>query len=264
MLRNWLRRLRRPARAQLTLDDADWSAATRALRLLDGRGEDELAALRELVAWFLARRAFSGTHGLVVTPHMRLVIALQACLPLLHLPREWLGHWHEVILYPGQFRVRRRAHEDDASDIVTEWDDELAGESWSHGPVILSWADVEQDLADPHEGFNVVIHEIAHKIDMADGDSDGTPPLRGARRREWREAMQAAYEAHAQAVEREEETVLDAYAAEAPDEFFAVASEYYFSAPDVLSEHYTGVFAQLARLYGPVPDPMTVGPPPRT
>lgn len=253
---NWLRALRGGPRAGAPIADVDWDPARRSLRLFDGRADDELAALRELVAWFLGRFAFSGTHGLVVTTHMRLVVAMQACLPLLRLPRAWLGHWHEVILYPGQFRVRRHAHEDDASGIVTEWDDELAGESWSHGPVILSWADIEQDLADPFQGFNVVIHEIAHKIDMADGDSDGMPPLReAARRREWRATMQAAYDALAAQVERGEETVIDAYAAESPDEFFAVATEYYFSAPDVLAEHFAGVHAQLARLYGPVPVP---------
>lgn len=253
---NWLRALRGKPRARALIADADWDAARCVVRLLEGRGSEELAALRELVAWFLGRFAFSGTHDLVVTTHMRLVVAIQACLPLLHLPRAWLGHWHEVILYPGQFRVRRHAHEDD-SEVVTEWDDELAGESWSHGPVILSWADVEQDLADPFEGFNVVIHEIAHKIDMADGESDGMPPLRdAARRREWRATMQAAYDALAAQVERDEETVIDAYAAESPDEFFAVATEYYFSAPDVLAQHYAGVHAQFAQLYGPVPMPV--------
>ena len=42
----------------------------------------------------------------------------------------------------------------------------LSGESWSRGPVILSWDDIEADLSSCHAGHNVVIHEFAHKLDM--------------------------------------------------------------------------------------------------
>ncbi len=249
---SWFNRLRRtPA----PVDPAAWHAAVAELRLLDARTPAEIESLRAAVAAFLGARAFSGTHGLEVTGRMRLLIAAQACLPFLHLPLAQLGHWHELIVYPGQFRVRR-SHQDSDSDVVSEWDDELAGESWSHGPVILSWADVEQDLREPFEGFNVVIHEIAHKIDMADGASDGIPPIADrAQRRHWKSVMQTAFDALGMAVDRGEETVLDPYAAEAPDEFFAVVSEYYFTAPDVLAEHYPDVHAEFARFYGPVPHP---------
>jgi Mlc titration factor MtfA (ptsG expression regulator) len=231
------------------IPDADWAALRARLRLLDARTDDEVAALRALTAEFLARKTFSPARGLVLDSAMCLSIAAQACLPVLNLGFDWLRGWREVIVYPGQFRVRRRDH-DEESNVVHEWDDELAGEAWSHGPIVLSWADIEQDLADPFEGFNVVIHEIAHKLDLLDGDSDGTPPLRGARHRDWVRTMQAAYDEHARAVDRGEDTVLDPYAAEAPDEFFAVASEYYFTAADVLAEHYPAVHAELAKFYG--------------
>ena len=250
-MRSWFRRLRS---APEPVDDAAWRATVAAMRLLDARAPAELAALRQRVEWFLGRFRFSGTHGLEVTPRMRLLVAAQACLPMLHLPDDHLGHWHELILYPGQFRVRRSHHDSD-TEVVSEWDDELAGEAWSQGPVILSWADIEQDLAEPFEGFNVVIHEIAHKIDMADGYSDGVPPLPAAQRGEWLRVMQGAFDALAAAVEAGRETVLDPYAAEAADEFHAVVSEYYFTAPDVLAEHHPEVHAAFARYYGAVPPP---------
>ncbi|MFN7552391.1 MAG: zinc-dependent peptidase [Pseudomonadota bacterium] len=250
---DWLRR--RVARAPTPVADAAWSDALSSLRLLDGRTEDDLARLRVQVARFLDQRSFSTTHGLELTDRMRLLVAAQACLPLVHLPFEALGHWHEVILYPGQFRVRRSHHDSD-TEVVSEWDDELAGEAWSQGPVILSWADIEADLAAPFEGFNVVVHEIAHKIDMADGDSDGIPPFADvAARRRWRSTMQRCFDTLSEAVDRGEETVLDPYAAESPDEFFAVCAEYYFSAPDVLAEHHPEVHAEFARYFGPVPMP---------
>lgn len=244
----WLRRWRR---APAPIPDGLWHDAVAELRLLDARAPAELTRLRLLVARFIERKAVTGAQGLAVTDRMRLLVAAQACLPVINLDFTWLGGWHEVILYPGQFRVRRHDHDDDTS-VVTEWDDELAGESWSHGPIVLSWADIEQDLAEPFEGFNVVIHEIAHKLDMADGESDGIPPLQDLKqRREWKRALGAAFDALAAEVDAERETAIDPYAAEAPDEFFAVASEYFFSAPDILREHYPDVYAALSGFYAP-------------
>lgn len=226
------------------LDDDAWAAAYS--RLPFDVPDHDVERLRLQVERFLDARSFSGAHGLEVTPEMRLAVACQACLPIVNLPFEALGHWHEVILYPGAFRVRRHQQAHD-SEVVTEWDDELSGEAWDRGPIILSWADVEQDLSDPQEGFNVVVHEIAHKLDLADGGSDGTPPLRdAAARKRWREVMQPAFERLGAQVDAGEETVLDAYAAEAEDEFFAVMCEYWFTAPEVLRDEEPEVHGLLA------------------
>lgn len=256
-MRSWFAKLLQPKRASIA--DADWFAACARVRLLDGYGDAERAVLRDRVGEFLARRAITGVQGMALDERQRLVIAIQCCLPLVHLPFAALGRWHEVVVYPGQFRVRRRDHDED-TDVVTEWDDELAGEAWSQGPIVLSWADIEQDLREPFEGYNVIIHEIAHKIDMVDGAADGMPPLRDRdARARWRETMQRRFDEHAAGVERGDESVIDAYAAEGPDEFFAVVSEYYFTASDVLAEHWPDVHAAFAALYGPVPRPAVAG-----
>ena len=248
---SWLRG-RKP---RFRIPDADWQATLAEARVVGARSPDELERLNALCAEFLARKRFSATHELELDERKCRLIAVQACLPVLHLGFDWLKGWREVIVYPGQFRVRRHDHDED-THVVSEWDDELSGESWSHGPIVLSWADIEQDLADPFEGFNVVIHEIAHKLDGLDGALDGAPPLPGpARRRRWAEVMQRAYDAHVKAVEKGRDTVLDPYAAEAEDEFFAVVSEFYFTAPDVLAEHHPEVHAEFAAFYGPVPVP---------
>ena len=237
------------------IPDADWQATLAEARVVGARPAQELERLNQLTAEFIARKRFSGTHGLELDERRCRLIAVQACLPVLHLGFDWLKGWREVIVYPGQFRVRRHEH-DDETQVVSEWDDELSGESWSHGPIILSWADIEQDLKDPFEGFNVVIHEIAHKLDGLDGALDGAPPLPGpARRKRWAEVMQRAYDAHVAEVGKERETVLDSYAAEAEDEFFAVVSEYYFTAPDVLAEHYREVYDEFRAFYGSGPMP---------
>ena len=241
------------------IPDALWSATVGELRLLDARTPDAIAQLRALCERFLATKAITPAQDFPLDDRARLIVAALACLPALKFGIDALAGWHEVIVYPGQFRVRRH-HRDDDSAVVTEWDDELAGESWSHGPVILSWADVEQDLAEPFEGFNVVIHEIAHKLDMRDGEADGIPPMPGAQRRAFAKVMAQAYGEFCAEVEAGRETAMDPYAAEAEDEFFAVASEYYFSAPDVLAGHYPDVHRVLKDFYGDVPFPAVAAP----
>ena len=159
-----------------------------------------------------------------------------------------------MVIYPGAFRVHRRHHDEDTG-VVAEWEDELAGEAWDQGPLVLSWDDIEADLAEPEAGFQLVVHEMAHKLDALDGAMDGTPPLPAAWQREWARDFQAAYEAFCARVDAGEETEIDPYAAEAPEEFFAVASEYHFSAPALLAEQMPAVAAHLRRFYGDSPIP---------
>lgn len=235
-------------RAAPAIDDALWHETIARLRVLARLDAKTLSSLRTLSAEFLRDKNIVGAQGLEATPARRLTVAVLCCLPMLAIGRRaWRG-WTDVVLYPGTFRVRRHEH-DEAEEVVTEWDDELEGEAWSQGPIILSWAAIEEDLADPFAGCNVVAHEIAHKLDLLDGVLDGTPPLDRAALPRWRAAMQPAYDTLAAAVEREEETVIDPYAAEGPDEFFAVVSEYYFSAPDLLREHMPAVHAALRDYY---------------
>ncbi len=239
-------------RSAHVVEDALWSAACSRVRLLDGLDAGTLTNLRDLAARFLRDKNLVGAQGLELSAERRLIVAVLCCLPMLALGRDaWRG-WRDVILYPGAFRVRRHEHDHDHDydgSVVTEWDDELDGEAWSHGPIILSWAAIEEDLADPFAGSNVAAHEIAHKLDLLDGVLDGTPPLDRASLSRWRGALQPAYDAMVAAVDRDEDTAIDPYAAESPDEFFAVVTEYYFSAPALLREHAPGVHAALRDFY---------------
>ncbi|HEY4560943.1 MAG TPA: M90 family metallopeptidase, partial [Lysobacter sp.] len=162
-----------------------------------------------------------------------------------------LRGWSQLIVYPDAFRVNR-THVD-AAGVLHEWEDDLIGEAWEAGPLILSWADVQADCDAPNDGFCVAVHEIAHKIDALDGELDGTPPLPGDRHATWVRDFQAAFDDLNARLDRGARVDIDEYAAEAPDEFFAVASEYHFSAPDVLRRAYPAVAEHLARLYGPSP-----------
>lgn len=189
--------------------------------------------------------------GLVLDPGQRLLLAALCCLPLLAFGREGLHGWTELVVYPEAFRVQR-SHVD-AAGVMHEWDDELIGESWDSGPLILSWADVQADIADPHAGFCVAVHEMAHKLDALDGAMDGTPPLPRQWQRQWARDFQQSYDAFCAQVDAGQDTLIDPYAAEAPEEFFAVVSEYHFSAPALLEQQMPAVAAHLRRFYGSEP-----------
>src|SRR5690606_2497766 len=138
----------------------------------------------------------------------------------------------------------------DAAGVLHEWDDELIGEAWDSGPLILSWADVEVDLDDPHAGFCVAVHEMAHKLDALDGVLDGTPPLPRDWQRAWARDFQEAYDGFVARVDAGGEVAIDPYAAEAPEEFFAVCSEYHFSQPALLRDGFPQVAAHFERCCG--------------
>jgi hypothetical protein len=227
--------------AKHSIDDALWRRATKGLPLK--LGEEKTKKLKELVILFLAEKQFSGAHGVDLTDEMRLSISAQACLPILELGLDWYRGWAGIVVYPGDFRVRRSEVDEDG--VLHEWDDELAGEAMPGGPVILSW-----DAAAHDKQINVVIHEFAHKLDMLNGEANGVPPLHaGMSREDWRAALAAAYKGFCDAVDRGKDTWLDPYAAEHPSEFFAVLSEAFFQDPRETRRRYPDAYDQLKLFY---------------
>lgn len=241
-----------PRPPALTPDqDAQLRAELPWLARLDPERRERLAAL---VALFLAGKTITPLHGLVLEPNQRLHLAALACLPLLEFGAQGLAGWSQVVVYPGAFRVHRQHHHEDTG-VLEEWQEDLAGESWEHGPLVLSWDDILADLADPGAGFQLVVHEMAHKLDALDGAMDGTPPLPAPWQREWARDFQAAYDDFCALLDAGGDSPIDAYAAQAPEEFFAVTSEYHFSAPDLLAAHMPAVAGHLRRFYGASPLP---------
>jgi hypothetical protein len=134
--------------------------------------------------------------------------------------------------------------------VVHEFDETLSGEAVHGGPIMLSWRDVRSAGAKASQGYNVVIHEFVHVLDMADGLADGTPLLPAdISRKEWADTLLAAYEALCNAVDSDQDTALDPYAAESLEEFFAVASEAFFVAPAALHNEHPAVYALFKRYF---------------
>lgn len=199
--------------------------------------------LKDLALLFLAEKQLTAVRGLRLTDAMRVSIAAQACLPILELGLDWYSGWTGVVVYPGDFRVRRTEVDEDG--VVHEWDDELAGEAMPGGPVVISW-----DAAAHDPLINVVIHEFAHKLDMLNGTADGMPPLHaGMDRAAWKRALAEAYEGFCDSVDRGRDTWLDPYAAEHESEFFAVVSEAFFREGSETRRRYPDVYHQLKLFY---------------
>jgi Mlc titration factor MtfA (ptsG expression regulator) len=248
-LRDWRRkRLLR----QSPLSDNSWSAAVECLPFLQNLAERDLAELRALATIFIHEKSFYPAHDLEITPAMQLRIAVQACLPILRLGLEAYRGWSTLLIYPGEFVHRRE--EIDQAGVVHEWDEVRSGESWEYGPVILSWADVE--ASGRCDGYNVVIHELAHKLDMLNGGADGFPPLpRHMSARTWNRVFESAFSDMNGRLDRGQDTTIDPYAAEHPAEFFAVLSEYFFEVPHVIHAVYPAVYDQLRAFYRQDPLP---------
>lgn len=237
------------------IEEFRWQRLIGSSALFERLGVSRLERLREHVRLFLADKRFHGAADHVVEPVQQLAIAALACIPVHRLGYRALRGWRDVIVYPAGFRSRRD-HHDESTGVVTEIEEDMIGEAWDRGPVVLSWADVAEDLASPFDGLNVVIHEIAHKLDMLDGSVNGTPKLPSSiPRKEWVATMQQGFNGLVRMVQNNIETPIDPYAAESVDEFFAVITEYHHSAPEQLARCMPEVAALMDRYYGPFDSP---------
>lgn len=204
--------------------------------------------LRQLIHIFLAEKQFIGCAGQPITDEVRLVVAAQACLPLLGNSRGYYPRLRQILVYPGAFAVP--SVQTSTTGVQMEQRLVLAGQSWSQGQIILSWADVLEGAADPADGRNVVIHEFAHQLDQEKGFANGAPLLgsRAAYQR-WAGTMQAAYEALRHDIDQGLPSLLNAYGASDPAEFFAVASECFFEQAQQLQREHPALYRLLADYY---------------
>ena len=225
-----------------------WAQISNSLVILQGMTAIEKAHLRELTTLFLHQKKFVGAQDFHLTDYMCVVIATQACLPVLKLGMSCLSGWLEVIVYPDAFRITRDVTDD--SGVVHHQEQTLIGESWSRGPLILSWQDVEKDMFGKRLGCNVVIHEIAHKLDVLNGSANGFPPLHTDMViKAWSATLSTAYESLIRRLNLHHSSCINAYAATNPAEFFAVISEYFFCAPEVLHTNFPDIYKQLLLYY---------------
>jgi len=247
---------RRDASDYAELSAELWAGIRSGRPALASLDDGDAAALRRLASWFLDVKEFVPIGGAEPDELDEATIAALACLPIIRLGTAWYDDWTTVLVAPEGF-VHSMSTMDDAG-VVTEYDDELSGRVTELGPVLLSLPDVRE--SGRGDGYNVVVHEMAHKLDERDGALDGCPPLpRTMSRRAWRDAFGAAYADFRSRVEsggrggrrhRASRLPMDEYGAESPEEFFAVACETFFDAPHRFRNAYPEAFDLLGRFFG--------------
>lgn len=246
-IREW-RENRRLAR--LDWPDSDWENAIADWPVAQRYQGEQRKGLRDTAVRFLLRKHVVAGGELELTDAMRLRIATMAAVPVMGLDLDWYSGWYTIIVYGQAFTPPFEAM--DEYGIVHEERPPLAGEAWHQGPVILAWEDVER--AGHGEGYNVVIHELAHKLDMRHDGPNGAPPFhRGMDPAAWKHDFTAAWhelEATAEHYgEHSHKLALDPYALENPGEFFAVVSEAFFESPQRLRRHWPAVYKHLCAFY---------------
>jgi Mlc titration factor MtfA (ptsG expression regulator) len=258
----WLNILRGKRSGSRELPESLWQDTLTSFPFLSRLSGPDLNLLRQLARQFLDQKEFHGAAGFHITDDVALAIAAQACLPVLHIESplrglDWYRDFVGIVVHAGPVRAQRERV--DEAGIVHSYQEVLTGEAMQDGPVTLSWQDVMDAGHSAQHGYNVVIHEFVHKIDMRDGSADGCPPLpadfmgalsTGRARKNWLFVLTTHYQDFCDKLSLTERfggaaQWLDPYAAESIDEFFAVASEAYFVNP----ENFARDFAELVPLF---------------
>ena len=244
----WLQRREAAAVARRPIADDLWKRTLVRYPFLRRRSVTDAAELRRMTSLFLDRKEFDATPGVRLTNDVVVAVAAQACLPVLRLGLQAYDGFVGIVLHPDQVVARRSVVDDDG--VVHEYEELLSGEAMEGGPVMLSWHDVRAAGRSAADAYNVVIHEFAHVLDMADGQANGVPRLPPELPLvEWKAVLEAEFNAFVARVEADDETALDPYGAEAPEEFFAVASEAFFVNPQAMKAEHPALYGVFVRFY---------------
>ncbi len=210
--------------------------------------EQDKKELQRHILVFLSEKRFEGCGGLKITDEIRITIAAQACILLLHRKTDYYPGLSSILVYPQAYVAPVTEHL--PGGIVSEGVSVRLGESWHRGSVVLSWDDVKCGAADIHDGSNIVFHEFAHQLDDA-GDTAGPTSVfhNPSRYIAWARVFQKDFEKLQHKVSRNHTTFLDEYGATNPMEFFAVATEYFFELPRELRNHHPDLYRELKFFY---------------
>jgi Mlc titration factor MtfA (ptsG expression regulator) len=195
---------------------------------------EDQAELLGHVQIFLAEKHFEGCGGLELTEEIRVTIAAQACVLLLHRETDYYPELTSILVYPSGYVAREERHV--GGGIWEEGgEDRLGHTAPGMKALVLAWDSARHGAADPGSGANLILHEFAHQLDFENREVDGVPALdtRGEYVA-WARIMSAEFEALRRAQDAETPTLLDTYGATNPAEFFAVCTEAFFERPRAL------------------------------
>lgn len=198
---------------------------------------------------FITEKRFEGCAGLEVTDEMRVIIAAQACLLLLHRKTDYFPLLLIILVYPSGYIAEENYHLE--GPVWQEGNAPRLGETGRQmGTMVLAWDAAKSGASDPSDGKNLVLHEFAHQLDFENHATDGAPAL--ATREEqssWQQVMQSEFRLLRAADETGIPTLLDTYGATNPAEFFAVSTEAFFERPWLLRARHPRLYAELQNYF---------------
>ncbi len=209
--------------------------------------DDDRARLERLIKVFLFEKRFEWASELAESVEIKVLVAASACLLILGLENAYYRDVSSIIMYPSSVVLRGRRSVPEIGILETDTIVPILGEAALHGPVVIAWDSAKRSAAHPDTGHNVVYHEFAHKIDMADGAADGMPPMDTVLRGRWEQVCAREYEALQEGVSGH--PFLDAYAGVNRAEFFAVATEFFFDRPIDMAAATPELYGVLGEFY---------------
>jgi Mlc titration factor MtfA (ptsG expression regulator) len=244
----WLKRRRRDAVRRGAFPAAWRAIIEKNVPYAAGLSVEDRQELLGHVQVFLAEKHFEGCGGLALTDEVRVTIAAQACVLLLHRQTDYYPRLVSILVYPSTYLVPggRPA----ANGLPDEEPQARLGESWASDLVVLAWDSVLSGASDIHDGHNVVLHEFAHQLDQEDGTGDGAPILpRRSMYLAWTRVLGHDFDQLVRDTEHHHRTLIDRYGATNPAEFFAVVTETFFEKPRQLRSKYPELYLQLQQFY---------------
>ncbi|MEY2538052.1 MAG: MtfA peptidase [Verrucomicrobiota bacterium] len=198
---------------------------------------------------FLAEKRFEGCGGLEVSDDIRVTIAAQACLLLLHRQTDYFPRLLTILVYPSTYSAQENRPLE--GPVWEEGTFQRLGETERRlGTLVLAWDAAKYGASDPSDGKNVVLHEFAHQLDYDNGVADGAPALSSrAQQLSWREVMRTEFASLRAADETGIPTLLDNYGATNPAEFFAVSIEAFFERPCALRACHPKLYSELQKYF---------------
>jgi len=242
-----MKKTRRIRLRKKPVHDSHVQILTRNVRLYRVLPERLKRDLHGHVNVFLSEKKYIGCAGLEVTDEIRVTVAGQACLLLLNREVTYFPGFSTILVYPDAYKTTEVIYD---GDIELHEEAVRAGESWHRGPVVLSWKDVLRSASGVSDGYNVVLHEFAHKLDEENDDADGLPILQDrAYYEHWAQILSTEYRSLEGRIARGENCVLDEYGLTSPPEFFAVSTESFFEKPVLMKDRLPDLYEQLQRFY---------------
>jgi MtfA peptidase len=244
LLKNWRRR-----RISKRPFPQDWLKIIEAnVPCYQKLSDSDKAELQKHIMVFLSGKKFEGCGGLKITDEIKVTIAAQACILLLHRQTDYYPGLLSILVYPGAFIARHTEYL--PSGVVVDQSQSLIGQAHQRGPVVLSWDDARHSAADAADGHNVVFHEFAHQIDLADGEGDSSAVLQSRSSFiAWARVLEKDFRKLQRQISDNQPTLLDSYGATDPAEFFAVATEFFFEKPAELAAQNPQLYNELKKFY---------------